>query len=389
MRSLIAILVGLAACTRAADRVETPVTSSAPVILEDDRMTVTDAPRPRSAANAFTFALRDDDDGNTAGSGLTLRRAWLLAALAGRRELLPVLGVATVDAIAAERARLDAPGLVLAAHAWFAPGTVPASDVRADLRHALDAGSDSFVRGAGGAAPINDWVARQTGIRDLVRDPDAHTQRVLVSTLRYRAPWTKPFAPTSTRPAPFALSGRGATTATTARAEVPMMTEEAELPFARSEHASFVALPLGEGDAFLMLAVPTSGTLAQLEEDLQGGLHERAVAGLSLAEGIVELPRFRITGDRSTTALPAGYEALASLADEVVIHERVEIDVDEAGASAVAAAAVVPATIATPPHGPPPPRRLRIFRGDRPFLYWLVHARTSEILVSGRVVDPR
>lgn len=388
MRAL-AILVGLVACTRPADRAETPLAYAAPVIIEDASITVTDAPRPRSAANAFTFAFRDEADGNTAASGLTLRRAWLLAALAGHRALLPVLGVASVDAIAAERARLDAPGLALAAHAWFAPGTVPAADVRADLERALDAGSDSFVRGAGGAVPINDWVARQTGLRDLVRDPDAHTQRVLVSTLRYRAPWMKPFAPASTRPSPFALAGRGETRASTPRAEVPMMTEEAELPFARSEHASFVALPLGERDAFLMLAVPTSGTLAQLEDELRAGLHERAVAGLSLAEGIVELPRFRITGHRSTTALPPAYAELSTIADEVAIHERVAIDVDEAGASAVAAAAVVPATIATRPDGPPPPRRLRVFRADRPFLYWLVHARTSEVLVSGRVVDPR
>ena len=356
MRAL-AILVGLVACTRPADRAETPLAYAAPVIIEDASITVTDAPRPRSAANAFTFAFRDEADGNTAASGLTLRRAWLLAALA--------------------------------AHAWFAPGTVPAADVRADLERALDAGSDSFVRGAGGAVPINDWVARQTGLRDLVRDPDAHTQRVLVSTLRYRAPWMKPFAPASTRPSPFALAGRGETRASTPRAEVPMMTEEAELPFARSEHASFVALPLGERDAFLMLAVPTSGTLAQLEDELRAGLHERAVAGLSLAEGIVELPRFRITGHRSTTALPPAYAELSTIADEVAIHERVAIDVDEAGASAVAAAAVVPATIATRPDGPPPPRRLRVFRADRPFLYWLVHARTSEVLVSGRVVDPR
>lgn len=346
----------------------------APELVEDDRPNlVQDAP-PRAPGNAFGFTL--PANGNVVASPFTTRRTWAMLALdldEGRRS---AIAAATglpkeriVDVLAGETSTMTAPGLELAAHGWFRG--LPDDEVRNDMARGFGASVDEITS----SEPINAWIARYTGITNLIPSVEPETTRVLVNTLTFHGAWMTPFDRRATTDAPFALGER--------TIMVPTMHATDRFAFARSRTASFVALPCNEGETALFFAVPTHGTLAALESELAGGLFERALASLTVEEGIVALPRFRLrTAERRNAQ-----DVLPALADDTtLLFSSVSLEVDETGATAAVADAAETMPTAIPPLGPP---RLRVFRADRPFLVWLLHAKTGRILVAGRVVDPR
>jgi serpin B len=176
-----------------------------------------------------------------------------------------------------------------------------------------------------------------------------------------------------------------------------MMHGRGSYAFAEARDAAFVALRHAGAETFLLLGVPTgASSIAALEGSIDGGLFERVLRALRTREGTVQIPRFRVSfkldlGARDfpeplRTPLTLGDYGDLDLARNLRVLHSADIDVDEEGTVAVAATAVVTGPVAAPPTEPPP--RPRRFVADRPFLFWLVHARTSRILLQGRVTDP-
>jgi serpin B len=235
---------------------------------------------------------------------------------------------------------------------------------------------------------INAWVAEATRdkIRDLLAPADitALTRLVLVDAIYLRAKWQTPFR--STHPAPFTIDG-GATI------DVPTMTTIAAARWGEHAGATLVALPYKDSELQMLIAVPATCSLAELElvefVALRAGVRKSGKA-------MVALPKFQartsvdlrqplcaigLAHPFGDDADFSGIAAYPPLTISGVIHQA-WIAVDEAGTEAAAATAVVMVERGASPRVD---ARLQI---DRSFLFF-VHDRDDNVLFAGRVIDPR
>jgi serine protease inhibitor len=246
---------------------------------------------------------------------------------------------------------------------------------------------------------INGWVASQTAdrITQLLVEGDVTnlTRMVLVDAVYLKAPWARPFDPSSTKDGSFTLTD-GSTIS------VPMMHlgpgDSVLAGVAAAGGAGWVAveLPYLGGQLSMTIIVPTD--LATLRSSLGPGTLDGILAALATRRVDLTMPRFQIDtrGDLadalralgmtvpfSDTADFSGITQQEPIKIGAVIQQA-DIAVDEKGTEATAATAVVMAGLAGP-NTPPPPLVVRV---DRPFLFLLRDVPTGTILFMGQVVDP-
>jgi serpin B len=214
------------------------------------------------------------------------------------------------------------------------------------------------------------------------------TRLVLVDAIYLRAKWQTPFP--STHPAPFAIEG-GATI------DVPTMTTIAAARWGEHAGATLLALPYRDGDLQMLIAVPATCSLAELEATYaQEGFAALRASVRKSGKAMVALPKFQArTSIDLKQALCAiglahpfgvasdftGIAAYPPLQISGVIHQA-WIGVDEAGTEAAATTAVV---MAERGGAPRVDARIQI---DRSFLFF-VHDSDDNALFAGRVIDPR
>ncbi len=236
---------------------------------------------------------------------------------------------------------------------------------------------------------INGWVREQTrGLIDSLVTPeelDSTTSLVLANAVFFQARWRDPFPVASTRPGPFRLLD-GSTV------EVPMMHHlHGRFGYARGPRCQLVELPYRGKHVSLWLLLPDKGCFSRCER----GLGERQVeeALRTGGERYLDLTMPRISfGQRTPLGAVAerlGFGSLLSYADltgmtpalgvlsGVLMHEAT-LTVDETGTEA--AAVTVFRDVIGDQHE---------VEVDRPFLFFIRHARTGAVLFMGRVVDPR
>ncbi len=237
-------------------------------------------------------------------------------------------------------------------------------------------------------ADINEWVEDQTAgrIRDLVKSGGVTpaTRLMLVNALYFKGAWVEPFKEGATRDVPFhLLSGESK--------PVPMMAG-GQGQYMAGEGFEAVALAY-RGEEFRMLVVlPAAGRFAEVEGRLSSGLLDDVHARLKARSLSIALPRFQMESE-----FPLG-NALRSLGMEAAFSEQADfsgltrraalslgpvshkafVAVDEEGTEAAAATAVgVVLTSAPEP-----------FVVDRPFLFFIEHTATKNVLFLGRYVSP-
>jgi serpin B len=241
---------------------------------------------------------------------------------------------------------------------------------------------------------VNDWVEEETHgrIPDLLAPGmvDVLTRMILVNAIYLKAPWTIPFEPTATQPAPFTLLD-GST------ANVPFMSRSDEsMAYARGGGWQAVELPYAGDKLAMLVLVPDEGGLAAVEDELTRGLLDRAVGALAPANVVLQLPKWDIETRVELSQVLAALGMPTAFTDDAdftgmttdeplhisfVVHQA-NITVDEAGTEAAAATAVGVATTAAPAEEPIP------VTVDRPFAYALRDRETGAILFLGRVTSP-
>jgi serpin B len=241
---------------------------------------------------------------------------------------------------------------------------------------------------------INEWVAGETNdkIPELIPEGmlDALTRLVLVNAVYLDATWAYQFDPALTADGPFsALAGDTVTT--------PMMTQEGSFPYAAGDGWQAVELPYLHDELAMLLVVPDPGRFAEVEDGLDSGTIDNAVARLdSGAQVNLTMPKFEFrtqAGLNDTlkalgmvsafdpgTADFSAMTAQEKLYISDVIHEAY-IAVDEEGTEAAAATAVVMRLGAAP-------MEVVQLTIDRPFIFVLRDRDTGAILFLGRVADP-
>jgi serpin B len=243
---------------------------------------------------------------------------------------------------------------------------------------------------------INDWVSQETDgkITELVpRDVlDSYTAFVLTNAIYFDAAWLRPFSHESTSPQPFHLLDGGQVSA-------EMMHKTAEFAYTEGEDFQALDLPYSGDELAMLILLPARGQFKEFEASCDAARVGPIIARLGQRRVVVTLPRFTfecsfsLKQTLSEMGMPTAFEwpgADFSGMDGrrliylwAVLHKAL-VRVDEEGTEAAAATAVVGRM-----GGAGPAARPVEFTADRPFVF-LIHDRASgEILLLGRVLDPR
>ena len=244
----------------------------------------------------------------------------------------------------------------------------------------------------GATDTINGWVEDETEdrIRNLIPPGtiDTFTRLVLVNAIWFKANWAEQFDPDQTMPGSFTLLD-GSTTST------ELMHATRRTGYAETERYQALRLPYA-GDAAMVVLLPRQATPAELAADL-----EAAARDITWSEAMVDitLPSFEFESEipLKQALVSLGMEAAfrppsaSDGADLTGITEARELFVadalhksfialDEQGTEAAAATAIIVGlTAAAPP---------ATFTADRPFLFWIEHIPTGEMLFLGQVTNP-
>lgn len=236
---------------------------------------------------------------------------------------------------------------------------------------------------------INGWVKSNTEglIPELLKAGavDADTVLALVNTVYFNAAWMTKFPHEATRPGSFELLD--GTTKT-----VPMMSgKDLTGGAAVVDGTDVLELPYEGDELSMILLVPTSGRLGEVEAGLSPQVLDRYVGALQRGPLSVQMPKFSFSqgaglkellsslglGIAFTEEADFGAMSPERIAVSDVIHEAV-IRTDEDGTVAAAATAVTFERLSLPQY--------RVV--NRPFIFLIRDRATGALVFMGRVVDP-
>ncbi len=251
---------------------------------------------------------------------------------------------------------------------------------------------------------INAWVEERTRqrIRDLLPPNalDKETRLVLVNAIYLKAPWANQFSARATRPRPFHVNGGKAQ-------EVPTMTREGQLGYAKRPGFTAVTIPYSGGDLqFLVLLPDETNGLAGLERTLTPEVLKEC-ASVGSQDVVLHLPKFKLEppvvrlatvlkelGMKSAFDVPGGTADFGRMAvrrpdDYLRISEvfhKTFLALDENGTEAAAATAVTMMRTNSAVGARSKPIEVRV---DHPFLFAIQHRASAACLFLGRMTDPR
>lgn len=238
---------------------------------------------------------------------------------------------------------------------------------------------------------INAWVeeATEDRIKDLIPEGaiTVDTRLSLVNAIWFKANWFEPFDPERTEPGTF-------TTLDGTEIATPLMHADLRTGYASTDLFEAVRLPYA-GDAAMVVLLPTEDSPADLAatltpEDLDIAWQEYRVD--------LTLPSFEFESEVSLEAalrelgmvaafeLPVGdgadFTGITEVRELFVTDafHKTFIALDEEGTEAAAATAIVVGLESAP--------QPATFSADRPFLFWIEHGSTGEMLFLGQVTDP-
>lgn len=244
----------------------------------------------------------------------------------------------------------------------------------------------------GSRATINEWVedATEDRIKDLIPAGaiTVDTRLALVNAIWFKANWHQQFDTAETSPGTFTLLD-GTTI------EVPLMHAGLRTGYAATDLYDAVRLPY-TGDAAMIVLLPKQGSPAELaamlgpdDLDIEWGDHQVEItlppfefeSEIGLKSALQELGMRAAFeppnggGGADLTGITAARELYVSDA-----FHKTFIALDEEGTEAAAATAVIISLRSAPPPA--------TFTADRPFLFWIEHLSTGEMLFLGQVTDP-
>jgi len=237
---------------------------------------------------------------------------------------------------------------------------------------------------------ISRWAEDRTGgrIRNLIESIDPLEVMFLVNAVYFKAPWTAPFEPRATGPAPFTRID-GTTV------QVATMVADQTRPFFRDSALEAVELLYGDSAFGMVVLLPGAGrTLDQLIASLTPEQWSAWMDRLVPGRLMLRMPKFRFEfGALLNDALRemgmdvafrphvADFGRITRSRDDLYIsrvQHKTFIDVHELGTEAAAATAVGIGVTSLPPS----------IIVDRPFLFAIRERSSGTLLFLGRVGAP-
>ena len=240
---------------------------------------------------------------------------------------------------------------------------------------------------------VNRWALENTrGKVDNTLPEGAVTNRtrlVITNAIYFKGKWKQAFDPNATRPGAFATE-YGAVS-------VPMMRKKLRIGYFEDTEIQAALLPYRDSALAMLIVLPrSSGGLKDVEAKMTAQQLDIWAAGTREQPVDITLPRFEFEWGRSLKnelealgmhqafGTDANFSRLAMPSEEPLyisdIFHKTFVRVDEVGTQAAAVTAGV--MMATSLHIP------RVLRVDHPFLFFIRHQSTGDLLFAGRVVNP-
>ncbi len=240
---------------------------------------------------------------------------------------------------------------------------------------------------------INRWVENKTDkkIKEILapKSMDSQTRAVLCNAILFKGYWKYPFSE-NTKTADFFISMEK-------KVDAMMMNKEnAKLHYKEFGTFTAIDLPYTKNDLSMVIFLPSElDGMAKLERQLNADTFQKWTKSLDESEEVpvnVSLPKFKteqkydlkdVFKKMGITHAFGGTANFKGICDDPihisdVIHQCV-VEVDEKGTEAAAATAVIFKKMYVKP---------KIFKVDRPFLFFIRDQNTNTILFIGKIIDP-
>lgn len=251
-----------------------------------------------------------------------------------------------------------------------------------------------FIKNTEGSRKaINDWVEQQTNkrIKDLLAPGTVsrETKIVLVNTIWLKAKWLFPFDPRNTKDEIFHTADKDL--------KVPFMHNTRAVNYAEDETMQAIELPYKSQKISLLVFLPEEGNEIEFAKKIDAGQLTKWIGDMKMQRTAISLPKFKLNSSFNLnevlkqSGMPTAFSNKADFSGISTTHLEISdvihkafIEVDEDGTEAAAATAVTVMTrsIATPSVP------AKVFKADRPFVFFLYDKEAKTILFMGKVEKP-
>lgn len=247
-------------------------------------------------------------------------------------------------------------------------------------------------------AVVNRWVEQQT--RDKIQDllPPGSitplTDLVLTNAIYFKGSWNQEFKKELTKPDIFHVSAQG-------KKSVPFMNMVSDFPYTENSELQYVQLLYKGNELVMDIILPKPGiALSTLEQKLDLTAFINLTKFAVFEEVKLVLPKFKaeaqldLAATLSALGMPLAFNPVKANFQGIrkiepgknifiskVVHKGF-VDVNEEGTEAAAATGAIIAVSTSIPEEP------KLFKADRPFLYFIRHLKTGTILFMGRLSQP-
>ncbi|MDO9537902.1 MAG: serpin family protein [Thermoplasmata archaeon] len=248
---------------------------------------------------------------------------------------------------------------------------------------------------AGSAKTINDWVEQQTNgkIKELISTDniDSFTYLILTNAIYFKSDWKYQFNPDLTFLETFHLEDGGEVQT----GLMHMKNWSIEFNYSSNDDDQLLQLPYKGGELSMYILLPEENSISSLESRLDYEYLNTLKANMTSQNLNIYMPRFKfeqtyelkkmlsdmgMAGAFSNHADFSGMTDSVSLKISSVIHQSF-VAVNENGTEAAAATAV----IMNPTSAPIQPI---LFKANHPFIFFILHEETGQILFMGKVGNP-
>ncbi len=237
---------------------------------------------------------------------------------------------------------------------------------------------------------VNRWAEKRTRgrIREVLPPGSVSrdTASIITGAIYFSGRWRDPFDEEDTGDAAFWV-GRSESVS------VPMMRRKVRVPYGETPAMQMISIPYEGGRFSMVILLPRSrGGLPAIERGLSIAAWDRWMESLDCAEVSLWLPRFILEdtlplgellvlmGARVSFTEEADFGAIAPELYLGDAYHRAFVSVHEKGSEAAAATAISHLKA----NGDP----ARVFRADRPFLFFIRDGSSGALLFMGRLARP-
>ncbi len=242
---------------------------------------------------------------------------------------------------------------------------------------------------------INDWVYNETEekISDLLEPGvlTTDTRMVLANAIHFKGSWLKEFDKDRTTEGDFF-------TANDRSVKADFMNRNDTIPYYEDDILQAISLPYADGGFSMLFVLPAEGfSTTDLLQDFNADYFKELLSNMEKTETSIHIPVFEIEnkmeldrvlpemGIRQAFSNNADFSGITGSLDlkiDKIIHQAI-IEVSEEGTEAAAATAVVIIRKSLLEND-----SRKVFRANRPFLYFLIDNELNSILFAGITSNP-